>query len=189
VPETASDALRPDRDRWGSPANYRAEWGERSRIAAALVEDDTSVLEIGVGLGVFRDLVSARTTYVGADLEPLDTQTIRLDLDSDELPDRAFDYAVLLGVFGYLHRPEAAAKKICGIAGRIVVSYCCRRGDVKADDVRESRRRRGWLNDFTQSEFVELFTRHGFELASCRALAAAEGFEEFLMEIRRSNVS
>ena len=80
--EATSDALRPDRDRWGSPSSYRPEWGERSRIAASLVEDNTSVLEIGVGLGVFRDLVSARTTYVGADLEPLETRTIRLDLDA-----------------------------------------------------------------------------------------------------------
>jgi hypothetical protein len=153
------------------------------------VEDNASVLEIGVGLGVFRDLVSARTTYVGADLEPLDTKTIRIDLDSDELPDRNFDYGVLLGVFGYLHRPEAAAKKICRIAARIIVSYCCRRTDLTADDVRESRRRRGWLSDFTQAEFVELFTRHNFELASSMSITAAEGFEEFLMEIRRSNVS
>lgn len=187
--EATSDALRPDRDRWGSPSSYRSGWGERSRIAASLVEDHTSVLEVGVGLGVFRDLVSARTDYVGADLEPLDARSIRLDLDSDEVPDRNFDSAVLLGVFEYLHRPEAAAQKIGGVAARIIVSYCCRRGDLTARDVRESRRLRGWVNDFTQGEFVELFTRQGFQLASCRPLAAADGFEEFLIELQRSNFS
>ncbi len=182
-------AQRPDYDRWGDPSSYRPQWAERSRIAAALVPDDASVLEIGVGAGVFRDLVSARTRYVGADLEPLEGMTIRLDLDHDEIPHPKFDYAVLLGVFGYLHRPQAAAQKICRSADRIIVSYCCRRTDATAQEVRESRRRRGWLNDFTQAEFVALFTRHGFELASCRLLTVAEEFEEFLMEIRRSPVA
>jgi hypothetical protein len=68
--------------------------------------------------GVFRDLVSARTAYVGADLEPLDPATIPLDIDRDELPERTFDYAVLLGVITYLHRPREAARKICGVADR-----------------------------------------------------------------------
>jgi hypothetical protein len=185
----AVPAQRPDRDRWGNPSSYRPQWGERSRIAAALVPDGASVLEIGVGAGVFRDLVSARTRYVGADLEPLEGTTIRLDLDRDEIPHQTFGYAVLLGVFGYLRRPQAAAQKVCRSADRIIVSYCCRRADSTVQEVRESRRRRGWLNDFTQAEFIELFTRHGFELASCRSLTAAEGFEEFLMEIRRSPIA
>ena len=177
----------PDRARWGDPASYREAWGERSRRAAALVEDGASVLEIGVGRGVFRDLVGARTSYVGADLEPLDPATIPLDLERDALPAGTFDYAVLLGVFGYLHRPAAAAEKICRAARRIVVSYCCRRADLTVDEVRESRRARGWLNDFTQAEFVGLFAPHGFALASSMPLAATESFEEFLMELRRSS--
>ncbi len=181
----APSGERPDRERWGDPANYRPQWVERSRLAASLVKDGASVLEIGVGTGVFRDLVSARTAYVGADLEPLDPATIPLDLDRDELPDRPFDYVVLLGVVTYLHRPGEAAGKICGVADRIVVSYCCRRAELTVEDVRESRRSRGWLNDFTQAEFVALFARHGFELASSTPLAATEGFEEFLMEFRR----
>jgi hypothetical protein len=186
VPETANDEW-PDRERWGDPANYRPRWAERSKLAASLVQSGTSVLEIVVGTGVFRDAVSARTAYVGADLEPLDPTTIPLDIDRDELPARRFDYVVLLGVITYLHRPRDAVRKICGVADRIVVSYCCRRAELTAEDVRESRRSRGWLNDFTQAEFVALFARHGFELASSRPLATTEGFDEFLMEIRRSS--
>jgi len=47
----------PDRQRWGNPLSYKPEWSERAKYAASLVPDNVSVLEIGVGSGVFRELV------------------------------------------------------------------------------------------------------------------------------------
>ncbi len=182
----ADELPEPDRRRWGDPASYKRAWDERARIAASLIETNASVLEIGVGLGVFRDLVKGRTAYVGADLQPLDAATLAIDLDRDPLPQQPFDCAVLLGVFGYLHQPEGAAKKICDAASRVIVSYCCRRAALPAHAVRENRRSHGWLNDFTEAEFVAMFARHGHELASSRLLKAVDEFEEFLMEFRRS---
>jgi hypothetical protein len=91
------EAQAPDRQRWGNPLSYKPEWSGRAKYAASLVPDNVSVLEIGVGTGVFRELVKDRTTFVGSDLQPLDTASIALDLDRDPLPDARFDYAVLLG--------------------------------------------------------------------------------------------
>jgi SAM-dependent methyltransferase len=190
VPEAASGE-RPDRERWGDPVNYRPRWAERSRLAASLVKEGTSVLEIGVGTGVFRDLVSARTAYVGADLEPLDPATIPLDIDRDELPERTFDYAVLLGVITYLHRPREAARKICGVADRnrrLVLLQA--RGAGRGGRSREPREpREPRLAEPLHASRVRraVSLGHGFELASSTPLAATEEFEEFLMEIRRSS--
>ena len=134
------------------------------------------------------ELVKGRTAYVGADLRPLETETIALDLDDDPLPDKHFDYAVLLGVFGYLHQPEAAAKKLCGAADRIIVSYCCRRTELEPQAVFESRRRRGWINSFDQTEFIKMFSRHGHELTSSVLFSTTDEFEQFVMEFRRSDL-
>src|SRR5271154_7093513 len=92
-----------DRKRWGDPSSYKLEWRRRATLAASLLPDHVTVLEIGVGTGVLRDLVHSRTVYVGADLQPLDTATTALNIDCDPLPDKRFDYADLLGVFEYLH--------------------------------------------------------------------------------------
>ena len=182
-------APAPDRQRWGNPLSYRPEWSERSRLAASLVPDNASVLEIGVGTGAFREFVKARTAYLGADLQPLDAATIELDLDLDPLPPGRFDYAVLLGVFGYLHRPQAAAEKVCRAAHHVIVSYCCRRKELPVAAVLESRQRRGWVNNFDQAEFIALFARHGHELAESTLLLRTEEFEEFLMTFRRASPS
>jgi hypothetical protein len=183
------EAQVPDRQRWGNPLSYKPEWSERAKYAASLVPDNVSVLEIGVGTGVFRELVKGRTTFVGTDLQPLDTASIALDLDRDPLPDTRFDYAVLLGVFGYLHYPEPAAEKICNSADHVIVSYCCRRAGLEPQAVVESRRRRGWVSSFDRTEFIQLFSRHGHELSSSMLLNATDEIEEFLMEFWRSDMA
>ena len=87
--ERISDARQPDRRRWSDPSSYNPEWGERARYAALLVPDHVTVLEIGAGTGLFREFVKGRTTYVGADLQPLDAELVALNLDSRSVARRA----------------------------------------------------------------------------------------------------
>ncbi|HLM81625.1 MAG TPA: class I SAM-dependent methyltransferase [Terriglobales bacterium] len=168
--------LAPAAERQTAQTKHR----EKTFCAASLVPDNVTVLEIGVGTGVFRDLVKGRTAYVGADLQPLDPASIALDLDSDPLPEKRFDYAVLLGDFGYLHQPEAAAKKISDAASHIIASYCCRRTELEPQALLESRRRSGWVNSCDQTEFIQMFSRHGHELISSMLFSATDEFEEFV---------
>jgi hypothetical protein len=174
-----------DTGRWEDPASYKREWASRSATAASLIADGSSVLEIGVGTGVFKRLVAGRVRYLGADLAPLDEATLQLDLDCDPLPDGHFDYAVLLGVFTYLHRPEDAAAKLCSGADRIIASYCCRRSELSRETVHQSRARRGWCNSFDRQEFVGLFAAHGHALVASRPLISTSELEELIMEFRR----
>ena len=116
-----------DRERWGNPQSYKAHWSRRAEQAAALIPNDVSVLELGVGTGCFREMIFNRTRYQGMDLQPLEPSILPLDLDNDPLPDGVFDFVVTLGVFEYLHHPDLAAQKICAAAKQIVVTYCCRK--------------------------------------------------------------
>ena len=179
------DAQPPDRRRWGSGLGYSPKWARRAELAASLVPDNVTVLEIGVGTGEFRELVGRRTTYVGADLQPLDAATLALDLDRDALPARQFDYAVLLGVLEYLTLPEAAVTKICNAADSVVISYCCTRTTLAPQALIDHRKRRGWLNSFDKNELTRLFLRYGHQLFLSMPFNAAEDFEQFIMKFHR----
>ena len=175
----------PEQARWGSAENYKPHWASRSALAASLVPDGASVLEVGAGVGHFRDIVRQRTRYLGTDLQPLDPAYLTCNLDVDAVPAGQFDYAVALGVFAYLHHPERAARKLCEAAERVVISYCCRRNEVEPADAAESRSARGWLNSYDPQQFALLFERHGHVLESRQSLVSDAFLEEYLFVFRR----
>ena len=107
----------------------------------------------------------ARCSFVGADLNPLDDQTLAMDLDNDPLPAGEFDIIVLMGVLEYLHNLPAVAEKLRAGATSLLVSYCSIPGDRASDAVVAARRERGWVNDLTVPEFRNLFSAAPFKLA------------------------
>jgi hypothetical protein len=115
-----ANASSPDRQRWGNPSSYKPDWGDRARIAALLIPDRAHVLEIGVDVGNLKKLIQHRHVYIGANLEPLDTDTRSLDLDSEPLPHERYDCIVALGVFEYLHRPHEAVAKLSSCYNHII---------------------------------------------------------------------
>ena len=157
---------QPDRDRWGDPASYGGDhWDSRAKQAAHLVRDGARVLEIGVGKGTFRDEVKGRCSFVGADLNPLDDQTLAMDLDSDALPAGAFDVIVLMGVLEYLHNLPAVAEKLRAGAPQVLISYCSIPGNAASAAVVSARRERGWVNDLTVPQVRALFGVAPYHLA------------------------
>lgn len=177
-------AKAPDRVRWRSPASYKPDGTARAERAAALIPDGASVLEVGVGAGHLRQLVERRCRYVGADLEPLDTRTLALDLDRDPLPDINFDHAVLLAVVEYLHHPLEALAKLADRAQTIVVSYCCAKDRSAATGA--ARGSRGWTNSFTEAELCGMLGELGFACVGRVAVNSAEDFEQFVFAFSRS---
>lgn len=175
-----------DRERWGNPLSYKPAWADRAELAAALVPDGARVLEVGAGAGVLRQSLAHRTRYTGTDLQPLDPSLAPLDLDADPLPAADYDYAVALGVFGYLHRPEEAAAKLCAAARRVIASYCCRKPHPQPERVLAARTERGWVNHFDKPGFLDLFARHGLGVESCTVLTDTDELEELLLVFGRS---
>jgi len=159
-----AEAKAPDRERWGSPVSYPAGWAQRSEMAARLVRDGARVLEIGAGTGAFRDFVSGRCRYTGADLAPLDPAFIALDLDRDPLPEGPWDVVVLLGVLEYLHNLPEALDKLAGATPALVMSYCCR--TCPREDAAAIYLARGWVNALSEEEVIQAMSQRGFSLRS-----------------------
>ena len=175
----------PDRKRWGDPKSYNPLWSDRAEMASGLIPDGASILEIGVGAGDFRNCVQERCSYEGADLAPLEDTTLILNLDTDPLPNKKYDYVVLLGVIEYLCEPENAARKVCTAAPNVVCSYCCRLENASVADVADQRRSMGWVNDFTRDEFVALFAANGFAVQSSSIYNKTESFEQALLHFKK----
>ena len=156
-----------DPDRWGDPASYGGDhWDDRARQAAQLVPDGLRVLEIGVGKGAFKALVKGRCTYTGADLNPLDRESLRLDLETDPLPYGPFDVIVLLGVLEYLHKLDRVTDMLRDAAPSLLISYCCVPGEAASTQVRNARLERGWVNHLTAAQVRTQFGRPPFLLST-----------------------
>lgn len=179
--------LEGDRARWGDPKNYQASWAQRAEAAARFVPDNASVLEIGVGLGAFRACVRERCRYVGADLVPLDPETLPVDLERDPLPAGTFDYIVMLGVLEYIRFPEQALAKASAAARTSVLSYChvnANFAGAEMADVILTRRARGWLNDLSREDLLRITKRIGWRLQREELFNADANFTQtiFLLE-------
>ena len=175
----------PDRKRWGDPKSYSPLWSSRAEMASGLIPDGASILEIGVGAGDFRNRVQGRCSYEGADLAPLEDTTLILNLETDPLPDKEYDFVVLLGVLEYIYETENAVRKLCAAASNVVCSYCCRLENALAADVADQRSGMGWVNDFTRDEFVALFSKNGFAVQLSSICSKTESFEQVLMHFKK----
>jgi len=158
----------PDQDGappWGDRKSYQSSWDARAEAAARMAPDNVSILEIGVGAGAFRALVSRRCRYLGADLSPLDPETLPLDLDLDPLPPGTFDVVVMLGVLEYLRAPDQALRKARASGRRALFSYCCLKAGADRARIVRKRRERRWISDWTRDELIANAERAGWRLA------------------------
>lgn len=175
-PERLARVESPDRQRWGAPSSYKPDWAARSTIAAKHVRDGARVLEIGTGSGAFRQLVSDRCHYTGADLQPIDRQTLALNLENDPIPLGPWDMIVLLGVLEYLYDPLGALTKIGAEAKSVLFSYCVPCGP----DALPQRRERGWTNALSEDELMAAMNAMGFTVSARESLNATGDFEQWL---------
>ena len=151
-----------------------------------MVPDKVSALEIGVGAGAFRALVSDRCRYLGADLAPLDPETLSLDLDLDPLPPGTFDIVVMLGVLEYLRSPEQALRKARASGRRALLSYCCLKGGADHARIVRKRRERRWINDWSRDEVIASAERAGWRLAREEPFNEDDEFYQAIFMAERS---
>ena len=170
---------------WGKSSSYNPNWIQRAKIAAAIIPNGVKVLEAGSGVGDFAKLISSRVNFQGSDLEPLNKNFLRLNLDVDEIPIPEVDYFVFLGVFEYLKYSQNAAIKICQVTQNIVCSYCCKKEEFSDSKFTNARRSRGWSTDLSKSEFLSHFYAHGFYLITETLLNSTPDFNQFIFYLKR----
>jgi len=171
-----------DGKKWGDAKNYNPNWRERAELAQGLIPSGAKVLELGKGAGDLARMIEHRTNYTGSDLSPLDKDTLRINIDTDPLPDDLFDYIVFLGVFEYLATPQKAARKICNRTSNVLATYCCRSSDNESIAIRRSR---GWATDFSELEFVSLFEANQFRVVDKIKFNETADFTQSVFHFRR----
>ena len=172
--------------RWGDFKSYQPSWGARAEVAARMLPSNVSILEIGVGAGAFRALVSDRCQYLGADLAPLDPETLPLDLDLDPLPAGTFDFVVMLGVLEYLHAPAQALRKAYVSGWRTVFTYCCLKSGADRAQIVQRRRERHWINDWSRDELLANAERAGWRVAREEPFNEDDDFHQAIFMAERS---
>lgn len=148
-----------DVDRWEITGNLHAAWSERASIAATILSDAASVIDIGCGRMDIETHLPASTTYIPADLVRRDERTLICDLNAGVLPDAVAEAAVLLGVLEYVHDAEKTLAELSARWSRIVLSY------NPADlDAGRDRSLHGWFNNWKTAQIVAMANNAGLVL-------------------------
>jgi hypothetical protein len=155
----------PDNFKWEEIDGY-ANWDKmqiRVREYLPWIDDnDRSVIDYGAGEGEFlKTLLKPGVKYFPVDFIRRSDETILCDLNSGKFPDIHADTAFLSSMLMLLTSAEALIQHVCKTAKRkIITSYTTT--DLTPNIT--TRRKAMMVNDFSEKEFISMFTDKGFEL-------------------------
>lgn len=154
---------RTDVERSAHLDQFKPTWEARSISAADLIPAGSRVLDIGCGAMSLEGHLPFGCAYVPCDVVQRDPRTIVVDINEDEVPQRAVsdvDWVVMLGVLERLDKPGEALATLGRLGKPIICSYCTRETTSHLD-----RRSFGWVNDFSLEEFIGLARQNGYSVA------------------------
>ncbi len=150
-----------DSRRWATVSNLFSEWDDRTRLIASLIPPGKTVLEFGAGRMLLQRLLPAGTIYIPSDLVDRGPGTVVVDLNTQVYPKfPSHDIAVFGGVLEYVTDVARLVSRLREDTLSIIASYA-----VVTDSrprLHLGRRKQGWINDFSENEFVELFAAEGY---------------------------
>lgn len=150
-----------DRKRWKDSENFKSEWSSRVEMMSSLIPDKSSVIEFGIGVSPISNFnkVNNLSKYTPTDFVRRDPPAIIYDLNSDELIDfEPHDIAVFSGVLEYINKLPVKIEFISKRVDQIITSYST------LEKYPDNREIRGWINSYTDGEFINIFTKVGFFL-------------------------
>ncbi len=160
---------RTDRDRWSDPRNIYASWEPRTKMVAALVPNNSRVIEFGAAKRVLEKYLDPSCTYVPSDIVDRGSGTLVCDLNERPLPDLGadvYDVAVIIGVLEYVRDIPAVLDWLTHYVTLFVVTYACATANGNSPRAlveKVGRLRHGWVNSYREEEFRALFHERGFE--------------------------
>ena len=161
---------RTDRERWSDPRNIYASWEPRTKMVAALVPDNSRVIEFGAAKRLLEKYLDPSCTYQPSDVVDRGPGTLVCDLNERPLPDLgvdAYDVAVIIGVLEYVRDVPAVLDWLAQYVSFFVVTYACAKVSGKSPLAfvqKIARLRHGWVNSYREEEFRSLFIERGFKL-------------------------
>jgi hypothetical protein len=161
---------KTDHRHWANPRSIHASWEPRTRKAAALVPNNSRVIEFGAGNRILERYLDPSCTYVPSDIIDRGPGTIVCDLNRRPLPDigaNVYDVAVLLGVLEYVRDVPSVLDWLTKYVTVCVMSYARAKAhgySPRALLETVGRLRHGWMNNYREEELQSLFRERGFEL-------------------------
>jgi Methyltransferase domain len=161
---------RTDRRRWADPLSLYASWEPRTKKVAALVPNNSRVIEFGAGKRILERYLDPSCTYVPSDVVDRGPGTIVCDLNQRPLPDlrsNNYDVAVLGGVLEYVRDVPSLLDWLTKLVTVCVLTYApAKSSGYSPRALLETigRLRHGWMNRYCEEELRSLFRERGFEL-------------------------
>ena len=149
-------------EKWENLDNFSPDWHARTKALADMIVCHSSVLEFGAGALALRNFLPKDCKYTPSDLVDRGVGTIVCDLNADELPVfPEHDTVVFSGVLEYVNDVPRLIKHIAPICTSMAVSYVTPNSKRNKSLVR--RRAHGWVNDYSDRELRDIFSRNEFE--------------------------
>ncbi len=152
-----------DMDRWSNIESYNETWNPRTELLASLIEPNKTVIEFGAGINpVSNYLPDSNKCTITDFVNKGDIEYIQYDLNAPKMVDFGdYDYAIFSGVLEYITNLPAKIKYISNRCANIVVSYST------LNEYPENRDLHGWMNSYTNHEFIKLFSDADMKLEKC----------------------
>jgi hypothetical protein len=139
-------------------------------MAAALIPNDSRVIEFGAARRVLEKFLDPSCTYTPSDLVDRGPGTIVCDLNERPLPELGvdtYDVAVIMGVLEYVRDVPSMLDWLTAHVPICVLSYACTK--VNSNRLRGrletiSRLNHGWMNSYCEDDLRILFGERGFGL-------------------------
>lgn len=150
---------KSDFARWKKSREFNADWDERSRILAKMINEGANVIEFGAGNMHLKNYLPSSCSYTPSDIYRRDPAVIYCDLNDEEIIDlKAYDTAIFSGVLEYVYDLDRLFRELAGSLKYINLTYAC--SDISG----ANRLKQGWLSDYTNSDLRDIFKRNGFEI-------------------------
>ena len=161
---------RPITSTGRTPAAFTRPGNCGTKKAAALVPNNSRVIEFGAGNRLLERYLDSSCTYMASDLVDRGPVTLICDLNQRPLPDLGedvYDVAVLLGVLEYVRDVPSVLDWLAKYVQVFVLA--CAPAKTKGytlSAVRETlgRLKAGWMNNYREEDLQSLFRERGFDL-------------------------
>jgi hypothetical protein len=129
-------------------------------MSAFIPGDTTSIMDLGCGKMWLKEFLPADCLYLGVDYKSRDEKTLVFDLNSHQFPVLIADVIFASGIIEYINDYRWLIEKIASSGKLAIVSYCTT--DFFPNPVQ--RRRLNWVNDLSETEIIQLFSKNGMKL-------------------------
>jgi len=170
-----------DTERWARMDSLATQWDARAAMAAEWIPAGSTVLDVGAGAMALGALLKPGCTYQPADVVERRPGCFVVDLNRGDFPPGTYDWITFLGVLEYVHDAASALARARAAAPRMIATYCTFTATDPA-----VRRGMGWVNDFTEGEFIALLGASGWKVERSREVKRGPGNTQLMFECSRA---